>query len=306
MGRCLQRLRQLTIDFKSTQITDVFAKKLTGSLPAGLQQLAIDIRGTQITDAFAEKLRGSLPAGPHLESVSAGFEHVVSLAETELCGIFDKVGLDGAPDTKFIGRSRELAIVWRHATRPIAREDGRADPITLALQWISIRLSELRALMHREQNGSSSGRPLSALGKEHWRAILKCFREPGKNLNALFRSTEGAGWQQRARTIALVQPGVVVNVNTLWAWASEARAAARTRARAASVGALSGWRAFVDEQLKRGAGALHRFTKRPPVVACASIIREGCRTTAPQHLVDADCEAWRKVWLKFEDVARAP
>ena len=69
---------------------------------------------------------------------------------------------------------------------------------------------------------------------------------------------------------------------------------------------MSGWKAFVDEQLKRGAGALHRFTKRPPVVACASIIREGCRTTAPQRLVEAECEASRKVWFKFEDTARAP
>ena len=101
-------------------------------------------------------------------------------------------------------------------------------------------------------------------------------------------------------------PGAVLNVGTLWAWASEARAAARSRARAASAGALCGWRAFVDDQLRCGAGALHRFTKRHPIVACASIMREGNRTLAPQHLVDADCEAWRKVWLKFEKVACSP
>ena len=174
-------------------------------------------------------------------------------------------------------------MVWRHATLPTAREDGRADPITLALQWLGIRLRELRALMHLEQNGGNSGCPLSALGKAHWSAILTCIREPRKNLNVLLRSAEGAEWQQLVRTLALTAPGAVLNVGTLWAWASEARAAARTRAREASVGALSGWRAFVDEQLKRGSGALRRFTKRPPVVACASIIREGCRTTAPQH-----------------------
>ena len=144
-------------------------------------------------------------------------------------------------------------MVWRHATPPTAREDGRADPVTLALQWLGIRLSELRALMHLEQNGGSSGRSLSALGKAHWSAILTCLREPRKNLNALLRSAEGAEWQQRVRTLALTAPGAVLNVGTLWAWASEARAAARSRARAASVGALSGWRAFVDGQLRCGA-----------------------------------------------------
>ena len=186
-------------------------------------------------------------------------------------------------------------MVWRHATPPTARENGRADPVTLAPQWLGIRLSELRALMHLERSGGSGGRSLSALGKTHWRAILACFRAPQKYLDALLRSAEGAEWQQRVRTLALTAPGAVLNVDTLWTWASEARAAARGRARAASAGALSCWRAFVDNQLRCVAGVLHRFTKRPPIAACASIIRDGSRTLAPQHLVDADCESWRKV-----------
>ena len=226
-----------------------------------------------------------------LDSVSAGFEHFVSLAEGELCGLCDKVGPDGMPDPKFIGRGKELDMVWRHATLPTARENGRADPVTLALQWLGIRLSELRALVHVKQNGVSDGRSLSALGTTHWHAILTCIRAPQKNLAALLRSAEGAEWQQRVGTLALTEPGAVLNVDTLWTWASEARAAARGRARAASAGALRCWRAFVDQQLKCGAGALHRFTKRPPIAACASIIREGRRTLAPQHLVDADCES---------------
>ena len=246
------------------------------------------------------------PAAAELGRVSAGFEHLVSLAERELCGICDKFGADGAPDCKYIGRGRELAMVWRHPTPPTAREDGRADLATQALLWLSIRLSELRALMRREQCSSSGGRPLGPLGLQHWRAIAGCLQAPGRNLVALFHCEAGALWKHRVPMLALALPGVVLNLDTMWAWASEARAAARTRARAAAVGAQRSWRAFVDDQLRRGAGALHRFTRRPPLVACASVIHEGSRTTAPQHLVEADCAAWRKIWLKFEGVAQAP
>ena len=195
-------------------------------------------------------------------------------------------------------------MVWRHATPPTARDCGRADPVTLALQWLGIRLGELRALMHVERTGEVGGRSLGALGKAHWRAILACFRVPGENLCALLRSAEGAEWQQRVHTLALTAPGLVLNVDTLWTWASEARSAARCRARAASVSALSSWRVFIDDQLRCGAGVLHRFTKRPTIAACASIIREGSRTLAPQHLVDADCESWRGVWFKFAEESR--
>ena len=121
------------------------------------------------------------PASQHdLGSISVCFEHFVSLAEGELCGLCDQVGPDGMPDPKFTGRGKELGLVWRHATPPTARDCGRADPVTLAMQWLGIRLGELRALMHVERTGEVGGRPLSALGKAHWRAILACFRAPGK------------------------------------------------------------------------------------------------------------------------------
>ena len=43
------------MNFRGTQITDFFAEKLSGALPAGFQQLTMCFRSTQITDVFADK-----------------------------------------------------------------------------------------------------------------------------------------------------------------------------------------------------------------------------------------------------------
>ena len=99
----------------------------------------------------------------HLDSISAGFEHLVTLAEIELCGVCANVEGDGTPDSKYTGRGHVLGTVWRRPTPPTAREDGRADPATQALLWLSIRLGELRALMHRGLCSGGSKGPLGPL-----------------------------------------------------------------------------------------------------------------------------------------------
>ena len=185
-----------------------------------------------------------------LNCISAGFEHLVALAEVELCGLCDHVEADGTPDSKYTGRGHVLPVVWRRPTPPTAREDGRADPATQALLWLSIRLSELRALMYRQEHCVASSSPLGPLGLGHWKAIVGCCNAPGRNLQALFRCEGHAGWQHRVSLIACAPPGVALNLDTLQAWAAEARAEARSRARAASAAAQKGWIAFVDDQLR--------------------------------------------------------
>ena len=53
-----------------------------------------------------------------LDCISAGFEHIVTLAEFELCGLCDNVEADGTPDSKYTGRGHVLPVAWRRPTPP--------------------------------------------------------------------------------------------------------------------------------------------------------------------------------------------
>ena len=54
---------------------------------------AVEAQGTLGAESVEEKPSGASLAAKRLDSISAGFEHLVSLAECELCGICDNVGL---------------------------------------------------------------------------------------------------------------------------------------------------------------------------------------------------------------------
>ena len=62
----------------------------------------------------------------------------------------------------------------------------------------------------------------------------------------------------------------------------------------------------MDDQLRAGAGALHKLGKRQPTAADAAPRDNEGRTMDPQRVVNVECEAWKRIWHKFDGVAAAP
>ncbi len=66
------------------------------------------------------------------------------------------------------------------------------------------------------------------------------------------------------------------------------------------------WRTWVRDQIRRGGGALHAFTKRVVERAEESVEGEEGRSGSPQTHVEADRVEWDKTLQKLKGVATAP
>ena len=241
---------------------------------------------------------GSVQAAVDLDHA---FEHVMALAETELCGLCDDVDAKGHPDGRYTGRGLAPRVVWRPVVPPSARDCGRGDRISLGLLWLANRLRELASLL------AAAGRrnEVSEGMMKQWLNITARLRRPRGTLQRMLRDCTG-DWQLRATCAGHLTPDNTFAANELRKWAAEALDAARVRGIAAASSASKGWHAWIDEQLRGGAGALHRLAKRSAIVADQATVTDFGPTASLQATLDSDREAWRAVWEKFATTARAP
>ena len=129
---------------------------------------------------------------------------------------------------------------------------------------MAIRLEEFSVLAKKANEGAG----LAPGGWAHRAALVAKFRCPTGRLRALLSDPEGERWASRIATLAAVGLSAGLNAEAIRGWSVEARREAIAQV------ARKSWWAFVDDQLRCGPGALHRFTKRPPIAACAPVIRE--------------------------------
>ena len=80
-----------------------------------------------------------------------------------------------------------------------------------------------------------------------------------------------------------------LNADAIRGWSIEARTAAKSHSREAAQDALKSWSRFVDDQLRAGAGALHRLAKGQPIAADAAARDGAGHALDPQRVVDAKC-----------------
>ena len=120
------------------------------------------------------------------------------------------------------------------------------------------------------------------------------------------RAPESLIWRVQVRV--LVETGLHpdFNADAIRGWSLEARSAARVQSRQAAQDNLKSLWKFVDDQLRAGAGALHKLAKRQPIAADAAPRDNKGRTMDPQRVVNHECEAGKRIWMKFEGVAAAP
>jgi ribonuclease HI len=243
---------------------------------------------------------------PTTEALRAGFAHLISLAEKELCYLFGMVADDGVPDSRFLGRGEVLQAVWRRVVPPMARHTGRADAAARGLQWLGVRFSELHGLLRAVQRRTDAGELPTSQMLLQWGAITAKFRAPTGVLAALMADEEGKSWIWRVIAAGWTSIMDSSSQDIFKVWGAEARKAAARRCRARSEDASRAWWTWVDEQLRVGAGALHRMSKRVEATAPMPVTDADGASLAPQRMVEKARTDWHAIWTKFEGVADAP
>ncbi len=90
-------------------------------------------------------------------------------------------------------------------------------------------------------------------------------------------------------------------------WADKLRRAVGDRKRVIAMEGRLAWKAWVKDQIRRGGGALHAFTKR--VVERPEETVEGVDGrcgSPPQTHVEADRVEWDRTWQRLRGIAAAP
>ena len=254
---------------------------------------------TQPEAAIMQRLAEATRSCP--QGVGSAFEHLMQLAESEWCGACDQVSESGGANPRYRGRGAPAKYVWGPAVPRAAGSCGRSDGITLGLSWVEKRLAEQAGILGSLALGAACTPAMAG----QWAALGKSLRNPVGPAARLLEE-ERDKWQWRLLAAGCLSMADTYAADSLRRWAAEARAQAAQRGSAAARDARRGWRRWVDEQLRLGAGALHRLSKREDIVAATVVEGRFGPSLGLQQVLESDRETWRAVWERFADTAGAP
>ena len=204
-------------------------------------------------------------------------------AEAELCGMCDQVTPEGRPDSRYTGRGQSREVVWKRIVPPSLPLLGRAAALAGGLQWLAIRLNEISAILKKAGARSAvAGSKACA----HRAALLSSLRVPSGHLREMLAEPESLKWKTRVEALVATGLHQDLNADAIRSWSMEARLEARTCSRQAAQASLRSWWKFVDDQLRAGAGALHKLAKRQPIAADMVIKDSEGRSMEPQRVVN--------------------
>ncbi len=295
--------------------------RLDGKLTGGLVQVASKPRGFPqsrpigcprrpvVPDGMMERLdldrRGDEMETKVLsdDEMDAAWVSLAYSAEAELCRQCDLVDGEGCPLPQYLGRGEGFVLKWKPILPPrVCGSVGGADARLHRLMLVLNRLEELVHLaraIERRGGGPSSGQ------LAQWHRVVFNLRRCRGPLSVLC----GEGTDLSAVLVSSVasigRPGG--SLGTLMKAATAVRVAVDERKAQLSSERASAWKAWVAMQVRRGGGALHKFTKRqlehaPDALDFAALDRRG----APQNLVDQDLSDWSGIWRRLEGIATAP
>ncbi len=234
-------------------------------------------------------------------ALCAAWNHAFDIVEHDLCGTCDLVTSSGSPRADYCGRGKGERFRWKQVLPRRAEAVGATDAIGLGLMWFAARAAEIAGLMAKKR----SGRSLAPAAVHQWEGIKKSFAAAAKGpLRALIKDSP-TPWRLRAWRIAAWPVGAD-DFGMIGEWAAEAHRMAHARkARSVSDNCKAWWR-WVDDQMRKGAGALHKLAKRDAPIFADAVDTPGGKSSSPQHIVDHDRADWQKIWHKHADVATAP
>ncbi len=215
---------------------------------------------------------------------------------------------DGTPDERYMGRGDGLRLVRRPLMPPrTAARHGRADGLLHDLAWALNRMEELAHLAARGRGGNGDGKAQAEARCMQWERIVHAMSKRGGCVEKLVEGGGGGGWEAMAEFARKLQGCPMTGLGEIREWASELRRALDDRKHAVAAEGRLAWKAWVRDQLRRGGGALHAFTKREVERAeVAAVDSGGGRCGSPQTHVEADRAEWDMTWQRLSGIAKAP
>ena len=249
-----------------------------------------------------------------MKEVSHAFEHLMELAEEELCGLCDMVEEDGASCKKCTGRSRPK-FEWGATVPTRGKEVGRADPATLGLQWLGrafLDMAGILRLVHRgapATGAAATARPLTDALARQWAALQSQLTNTKTTVQAAMRDASPV-WRWRVSAATLITATTDTSVDAarvLQEWGKEACQEAKERGDLAGKEASESWGKWTEKQLSCGAPALHRLAKRVDLPSQDAVqSSHGDPTLKQQDIVDKEAADWKEIWDTHKGTASAP
>ncbi len=220
--------------------------------------------------------------------------------EGELCRECDCVTSDGAPDEKYTGRGEGLRLVRRPLMPPrAAARHGRSDGRLHRLAWTLNRMEEVAHLAGRRGGGwGTETRELQ------WERVVHSLGKRGGCVERLVE--DGKEWEGLVDYVQSLRGRPLQGGEEAREWAVKLRGAVDERKKVVAMEGRAAWRGWVKDQIRRGGGALHAFTKRVVERAEEAAVGSDGRCGSPQTQVESDRLEWDKTWQKLRGIAAAP
>ena len=246
-----------------------------------------------------------------MEAIDSLYCDLISEGERQLCNLFDHVTPAGESDVAYVGRGLPIKTKSVQVLPPRAQSLGTTGLEARALAVIAAKLKEVGCVIKARQRSKQAGKSPSRKQMQHYQAVVNFLRKPSGDLKRFLDSDAAklpaCNWSNRMALVATLSVDDASAIPTLLRWSSCAASKARTMAGEERSVAQKSWREWVDAQLRVGASALHKLSKRQTLEAPAAIrLEDGSQSMAPHLLMKTEVDKWSPIWLKFADSAQAP
>ena len=221
------------------------------------------------------------------------YQAILAEGERQLCGLFDCVQADGTAHPAYVGRGAKVQTRRCKVVAPRARENGMASTAVRGLTSLAVKLREMAGTIkaHQRAKEGRHGHAAAAsacTGKraKQFSGVRASLRKPAGALKSFLQECGTFQWAHRASLAADITIDDHHAVSTLLKWSSEARNDATSRAADEKTAGQRSWWRWVDDQLRVGAAALHKLSKRELEADPTPLrVSDGYLTISPQDQV---------------------
>ena len=253
-----------------------------------------------------EKILEDLKDAEKPEFLHHAFEYLYGKAEEELCLQCDLVDDEGETMKEYTGRGTAPTTRMEPVVPRAAGEYGTAPPGLIALKKLMVLFRDMAGLL-----GSAGKGHVTPSLVAQWHGTIdelwnkRCLLDPIRSIAGDLGSLRNH-WYGRivaARSLALCH---IFAVPTLKAWSAEAKKDMDVIASKVKSARKVSWNAWVSEQLKAGAGALHSLTKKVEHPDDVAVLGVDGPSLMLSDVLAVDLKLWKGIWEKFKDTATAP
>ena len=232
------------------------------------------------------------------EALGGAWKDLALAVEAEVCGITDRYTHEG-PDHKWCGRGERSRFVKEPVLPARAMgEWGKLDTESYHLLWTINRLEELLALS-KIANARGS---LTRGQRRQWDGLVrKVTKIQCPMLSIKEHAAQWKALDEQLRHHAREPEDAMELLGASMAWAIGILEEKRKKHK--QVKCRSWWR-WVNEQLAKGGGAIHKYVKRKAEAIDDVVIVQNMRPASAQDIVDMELKGWRDIWCR-EDVGTA-